>query len=42
MLQNEIYPQIQAIVNNNNNEFERDIVFQQDGAPPHYSGPVKE
>lgn len=42
MLQNQIYPDKQRIARGNPGEFQNNIVFQQDGAHPHYSRAVRE
>ncbi|MVN24218.1 hypothetical protein GO639_03455, partial [Staphylococcus aureus] len=41
MLETTVDPLITEIVEANPNEFDMDIVFQQDGAPPHYSRQVR-
>lgn len=41
MLENLIHPLIVEIAENNPNEFDMDITFQQDGAPPHFSRQVR-
>lgn len=34
-------PHIQEIVANNHDKFETPVIFQQDGAPPHFFRPVR-
>lgn len=42
LLQNVIHPQIEETVANNRVEFENPVIFQQDGAPPHFFRPVRD
>lgn len=42
LLENAIYPALVDIIENNAQYMENHLIFQQDGAPPHYALPVRQ